>query len=221
MARELLKMATDDNVSDAVKLAAIRDALDRAGLSARTAVSVEVGSRPFEQIFDHIASGSRAESRTHRGVPGEDLTEWHAPALVGGKSQSSTDNNSLLLSARKPRLRRRGSKFGRQFSGDADKCGEELRAHCGKGAWYWQHPKLSPICHAEDLKRVGLTYEQWEAGIRPPKRRRTGVGKSVLWQVDDPVHKRLRQGEISFAATHRYADATAKRCHTPGTPFSW
>ena len=86
MARELLKMATDDNVSDALKLAAIRDALDRAGLSARTAVSVEVGSRPFEQIFDHIASGSRAESRAHRGVPGDDLTEWHAPALVGGKS---------------------------------------------------------------------------------------------------------------------------------------
>src|SRR6201999_2935426 len=29
-------------------------------------------------------------------------------------AQSSTDNNSLLLSAHKPRLRRRGSKFGRR-----------------------------------------------------------------------------------------------------------
>jgi hypothetical protein len=29
-------------------------------------------------------------------------------------AQSSTDNNSLLLSARKPRLRRRGRKFGRR-----------------------------------------------------------------------------------------------------------
>jgi hypothetical protein len=55
--------------------------------------------------------------------------------------------------------------------GTCEECGEELRAHCRKGTWYWQHPKLSPICHAEDLKRVGLTYEQWEAGIRPAKRR--------------------------------------------------
>lgn len=54
MAHELLKMAVDENVSDAVKLAAIRDALDRAGLSAKTAVSLEVGRRPFEVIFDDI-----------------------------------------------------------------------------------------------------------------------------------------------------------------------
>jgi hypothetical protein len=84
MARELLKMATDENVSDAVKLAAIRDALDRAGLSARTAVSVEVGLRPFEQVFDDISGGSRAESRRRRGVPDDELNEWLTPALAGG-----------------------------------------------------------------------------------------------------------------------------------------
>jgi hypothetical protein len=72
MAHELLKMAVDVNVSDAVKLAAIRDALDRAGLSARTAVSVEVGLRPFEVIFDDIVSDSRAESRRRRGIPDND-----------------------------------------------------------------------------------------------------------------------------------------------------
>src|SRR6476619_4084468 len=81
MARELLKMAVDENVSDAVKLAAIRDALDRAGLSARTAVSMEVGRRPFEVIFDDIASGSRAESRRRRGIPDDELDGWDTPAL--------------------------------------------------------------------------------------------------------------------------------------------
>jgi hypothetical protein len=68
MARELLKMTVDENVSDAVKLAAIRDALDRAGLSARAAVSVAIGPKPWEQIFDDIAAGSRAESRARRGM---------------------------------------------------------------------------------------------------------------------------------------------------------
>ena len=34
------------------------------------------------------------------------------------------------------------------------------------------------------------------------------------------VHKLLTAGEISFAATHRYGDATAKRRHAPGTPLS-
>ncbi len=43
MACELLKMVTDDNVADSIKLAAIRDALDRAGLAAMNAVEVEWG----------------------------------------------------------------------------------------------------------------------------------------------------------------------------------
>jgi len=64
MARELLKMATDDHVADSVKLAAIRDALDRAGLAAKSAVEVEVGpQKPYEAILESIEAGSRAEYR--------------------------------------------------------------------------------------------------------------------------------------------------------------
>lgn len=70
MACELLKMATDDNVADSVKLAAIRDALDRAGLGAKTAVEVEVGSpKPYEVILERIEAGSRAEYRRSQGLP--------------------------------------------------------------------------------------------------------------------------------------------------------
>lgn len=68
MARELLKMATDENVSDATKLAAIRDALDRGGLGAKAAVEGSAQPlKPYEEVFDGIAQISRAESRARRG----------------------------------------------------------------------------------------------------------------------------------------------------------
>ncbi|BBY28118.1 hypothetical protein GCM10023114_58000 [Mycolicibacterium sediminis] len=70
MACELLRMACDDNVADSVKLAAIRDALDRAGLAARTAVAVEVGPpKPYGAILESIEAGSRAEYRRSHGNP--------------------------------------------------------------------------------------------------------------------------------------------------------
>ncbi|MEV0673968.1 hypothetical protein [Mycobacterium sp. NPDC050441] len=52
MAKELLNMATDESVSDAVKLNAIRDGLDRAGL--RPGIEVEIGVKPIDQIMDGL-----------------------------------------------------------------------------------------------------------------------------------------------------------------------
>jgi hypothetical protein len=72
LARELLKMATDPGVSESVRLSAIKDALDRGGVSAKSAVEVEVGPlKPWEQIMDgltEVVAGSRAEFRRSQGV---------------------------------------------------------------------------------------------------------------------------------------------------------
>src|SRR6478735_12623092 len=62
----LLKMAVDENVSDSVKLAAIKDALDRGGLGAKT--EIEITAKPFHSILDRLESGSRAEFRRNMGI---------------------------------------------------------------------------------------------------------------------------------------------------------
>jgi hypothetical protein len=70
MAKQLLGIA-ESAESEAVKLAAVKDALDRAGLSAKTAVEVDVEVKPWEQVLADItgvALISRAEGRTQRGL---------------------------------------------------------------------------------------------------------------------------------------------------------
>lgn len=78
MAKELLGIASADDAPPAVKLAAIRDALDRAGLGAKTAVEVEVGLKPFEELLTDMTmgSGSRAESRARRGELESHQPDW-------------------------------------------------------------------------------------------------------------------------------------------------
>jgi hypothetical protein len=69
MAKALLKMASDENVSEVVRLRAITDALSRAGITEKTAVEVEVSLKPFEQIITRVESGSRAAYRASVGRP--------------------------------------------------------------------------------------------------------------------------------------------------------
>ena len=116
MACELLKMATDENVADSVKLAAIRDALDRAGLAAKNAVEIELGPpKPYEVIFDRIEAGSRTEFRRSRGTP--DISGSTAPGSEPTAPPAENDavrfsaTDDPVVSAPVPRADRRRRGF--------------------------------------------------------------------------------------------------------------
>ena len=61
---------------------AIIAALDRAGIVVPTHVDVAIGTRPFEDVFDAIAGGSREESRRARGYADADDTNALEPRHV-------------------------------------------------------------------------------------------------------------------------------------------
>ena len=95
MARELLGIATGAE-SEAVRLAAIKDALDRAGLVAPKTVDVAIAPKPWEQIFDDIVGGSRAESRRQRGMPDDQLDNWRAPAMEAASRAGEGSENDIV-----------------------------------------------------------------------------------------------------------------------------
>jgi hypothetical protein len=78
LVQRLLRFALDGDTPDNVALAAIRDALDRAGLGAKQAVEVGVELKPYEEMFAGIAKITRAEHRARYGQPPDD-----PPALAG------------------------------------------------------------------------------------------------------------------------------------------
>jgi hypothetical protein len=70
MAKELLGIAYGAE-SEAVKLAAVKDALDRAGLSPKHAVELEVSTAPWQEVLSGVARITQDESRRARGLPVE------------------------------------------------------------------------------------------------------------------------------------------------------
>jgi hypothetical protein len=78
MAARILGIAENDQVPAYVALQAAQDALDRAGVSAKTAVDVSVEVKPYEKVIGDlsgIAQISRAESRAARGLPALDRAD--------------------------------------------------------------------------------------------------------------------------------------------------
>ncbi|SIJ03628.1 Uncharacterised protein [Mycobacteroides abscessus subsp. bolletii] len=90
MARELLKMAVDPNVNDAVKLKAMTEALDRGGVTTKSTATVEITAKPYEEIFDsvEVSGGTRADYRRSRGLADDSDTP---PALASTDSFSPID----------------------------------------------------------------------------------------------------------------------------------
>lgn len=94
LAARLLGIALDEGTGEAVRLAAIRDALDRGGVTAKAGIEVEVGPTPaFQQRFTGIDRSIRDGTR----VP-----EQPAPALPASEivdAEMVTDAAETGLSA--------------------------------------------------------------------------------------------------------------------------
>jgi len=91
MARELLGMATGAE-SEAVKLNAIRDALDRAGLGAKTEVSVEL--KPYEQLLGDLTGVGNISRAQHRALQGR--------PIIDAEVVESADESGPARSAESP-----------------------------------------------------------------------------------------------------------------------
>lgn len=83
LVQRLLGIALDGTAPDQVALSAVLGALDRAGLSVKSTLGVEVAVKPWEQIADEafstVEAGSRDEYRAARG--GQPTTAAIQPAL--------------------------------------------------------------------------------------------------------------------------------------------
>jgi hypothetical protein len=84
LVQRLLAFALDGDTSDNVALAAIRDALDRAGVSAKQALELSATTepKPYDDLLADIAgiaTITRAESRAARGLPAPETPELPPP----------------------------------------------------------------------------------------------------------------------------------------------
>lgn len=110
MAEKLLGIATDENAPYPVKLAAIRDALDRAGVTSKTAVDVEVNLKPWEQVFESISRD------TGHGEP----SAYERLALAAGIDPSAESDVVDAEVVYTPHARPTGPQTGHAYPPGAD-----------------------------------------------------------------------------------------------------
>jgi hypothetical protein len=117
MAKQLLGIAMSAD-SEAVKLAAVKDALDRTIGKAPT--TVEIGpTKPYEELFEGIASGTRAESRRARGVPDAEYNfAGFAPPGIGESFGVATQQDPADQSQPAETLLRRESVDPTTYTGE-------------------------------------------------------------------------------------------------------
>jgi len=72
LVQRLLSLALDGDTPDNVALSAIIAALDRAGLSVKTAGTLEVSVKPFERVFDAITAGPRDPEQPALEAPNDE-----------------------------------------------------------------------------------------------------------------------------------------------------
>ena len=75
LAKELLGMAMADDLPPAVKLAALKDALDRAGLTPKQALDVSVELKPYERLLQHVERGPRPGREAQPSLALDDVIE--------------------------------------------------------------------------------------------------------------------------------------------------
>lgn len=96
MAKQLLGIALTAE-SESVKLAAIKDSLDRAGLRPPAEVVLsQAEPKPYEQLFEGITTMSREESRRARGVSdaSEDIAGLQGAHLHASSQEGATHHSS-------------------------------------------------------------------------------------------------------------------------------
>lgn len=108
MARELLKIAESSD-DERVRLAAIRDTLDRVGITAKSALEIEVSAKPFEQVMESAAMTleitSRAEFRRAQGTEDDEtdaddpLAGLHAADVAKATADESRRRDAIRYGA--------------------------------------------------------------------------------------------------------------------------